>query len=180
MRKGIPAVLLVTFLVSAPTMWAADTLPPAESTLPEEVVITGDRRLFSLRTRMFEAEKRAYDLFNELNHEKRFDIHCSTHQPTGTRIERQICTPYFQIEANAVSARGYWESLRDHLDPFSTEGTTQNVYMNAETRIASQQKDYQQKLRQIAEQHPEFLDAISEYTAVRRHYEEAATSSPPE
>lgn len=178
MRTGIRAVFLVTGFVSALSMWAAAALPAQESALPEAVVITGDQRLFSLRTQMFEAEKKAYDVLNQVNDEKRFDIHCSTHQPTGTRIKPQICTPYCQIEANAASARGYWETLRDHLDIYSVEGTSQNVYMNAETRIASEQKDYQQKLRQVAKQHPEFLQAISEYTEMRRHYEDATSSTP--
>jgi hypothetical protein len=59
MRTGIRAVFLVTGFVSALSMWAAAALPAQESALPEAVVITGDQRLFSLRTQMFEAEKKA-------------------------------------------------------------------------------------------------------------------------
>lgn len=145
--------------------------------LPEEVIVSGDRNLYTLRAQMLDAEKRAYDVFNKFNDERRFTISCSTSERTGSRFKRQSCTPRFQIDATAAHARGYFDTLRDHLDEEHNEGDTiPNNIMDVGSRIASQQGAYQRKMREVAEQHPEFLEAIAEYAELQERYK-AATSA---
>ena len=59
---------------------------PAGSSPPEEITITTQRTKLQLRLQLWEAEEKAYDVFNSFNDEKRFDIKCYLHEPTGTRI----------------------------------------------------------------------------------------------
>lgn len=144
--------------------------------LPEEVLIIGERSMLQLRTQMWAAEKMAYDIFNRFNDESRFSISCSQHQPTGTRIARQICQPEFQRGATAAHGRAYWESYRALLDPNNLDYSPQVTHQPAEAVIARQQPEFQRKMRQVAEEHPEFLEALIQYGEIRKMYEEAAAT----
>ena len=126
---------------------------------PEEIVITTQHTKLQLRLQLWEAEEKAYKVFNSFNDEKRFDIKCYLHEPTGTRIKRQVCTPEFQLIAT-----------REHAQDFMN-GTQQHVPI--EFAIASQLGDYRKKIKQVAEEHPEFLNAVIEYTEKRREFIEA-------
>jgi hypothetical protein len=136
------------------------------------VIITGERHVYQLRTQMMEAEKQAYDIFNSLNDEPRFDISCSKHAPTGSRIEKQICLPGFQLEAYQQHALQYLETLRPDGSNFAIQ------YQPQEVRIASQQEDYRRKLKQVAEEHPEFLDALMRYSEIVERFEQATSGAP--
>jgi len=142
----------------------------------EEVVITGERFMYQLRTQMMEAEQRAYEIFNQFNDEKRFNISCSTHQPTGSRIQRQVCQPGFQLEASRLHASQYVESAREALGQGGSSFTAQ--HQPQEAIVASQMEDYRRKLREVAQQNPEFLDAIIRYSELRESYEEATRTAP--
>lgn len=126
---------------------------------PEEVIVIGERSTLQLRLQMWDAEAKAYGIFNEYNDDPRFDISCRQHQPTGTRISRQVCIPRFQLEATGNHAQDY------------INGTSQFLPMQA--AIAGQLKAYRSKIKQVAEEHPEFLEAIIQYSEVRERYEAA-------
>lgn len=150
--------------------------PAAE--IPEEIVVVGERRLTDLRIEMLQLEKAAYDVFNQFNDERRFDIHCFMHSPTGTRFEMQTCEPEFEIQAKRTHARHYFENMRDYYDqlargvPNPSENTPP-VHVPMEAVIASQQKAYRNKMKEVAEQHPEFLEALIRYTESKQRYEQA-------
>ncbi len=143
----------------------------------EEVLVIGSRALLQLCMQMMEAEKQTYDIFNKFNDEKRFDISCSMHQPTGTRIERQFCQPGFGIEATKALGQDYLDSLRGFLDPSGIAYTPQVSYEPLEAVIASQQEAYRRKMRQVAEEHPEFLEALIQYSEMWERYEEATSTA---
>lgn len=156
---------------------SVSTAAPEERRVPtEEVLVTGDRSVMQLRIQMMNAEKQAYDIFNQYNDEKRFEIHCRMHQPTGTRIQRQVCQAGFEIEATSNHAQAYYADLRDYLDPYTSPNTSQTVQVPQAVSIASMQRKYKEKIRQVAEEHPDFLNAVIEYGALRQRYE-AATST---
>jgi hypothetical protein len=142
----------------------------------EEVLVTGERFMYQLRTQMMEAEQKAYEIFNQFNDEKRFNISCSTHQPTGSRIQRQVCQPGFQLDASRLHASQYVESTREALGQGGSSFTVQQ--QPQEAIVASQMEDYRRKLREVAQENPEFLDAIIRYSELRERYEEATRTSP--
>jgi len=150
--------LLLAVLLCGPTL-AAEPDPQAATSIPEEVLIRGDRSILNLRLQLMETERRTYEVFNKFNDEARFMIECSVHSPTGTRIKRQVCTPEFQLEATRAHARDY------------IDGTFQALPMEA--AIAGQMQEYRAKIKQVAEQHPEFLDAVIDYTEKRQAFESA-------
>jgi len=144
--------------------------------LPEEITITSERSVPQLRTEMWKAEINAYDIFNKFNDEKRFNISCSMHQPTGTRIARQVCQAGFEIEATRAHGQDYLASLCDSLCIGNAPNSSAMQYPSVEAAIASQQGAYREKIRKVAEENPEFLEAIIRYTEVREQYERAARS----
>ena len=118
----------------------------ASSSPPEEITITTQRTKLQLRLQLWEAEEKAYDVFNSFNDEKRFDIKCYLHEPTGTRIKRQVCTPEFQLIATR-------EQARDRLN-----GTFQHVPV--EFAIASQLDDYRKKSNRSQRNIPNFCKPL--------------------
>ena len=156
---------------------AAQPAPSVSKDLdkPEEIVITGQH--FQLYKQMLEAEKNAYETFNKFNDDKRFNISCSVHKPTGSQFEKQSCTPEFEIQATRAHAQDYFQNLRNFLNPVANEPDTDGSVMQSsapvEMLINKDLPAYRQKLKQIAEQHPEFLESIVNYTKVKKKYEGA-------
>lgn len=179
-------MLPLLFILPASASQAALPDTPSRA-LPEEVVITGAGDLVQLRMQMIEAEKRAYDVFNRFNDEKRFQISCSTSQPTGTRFNHEICAPEFQIEATSNHAAMVLESFSKMREGLASgiplhPGPLENFVapvVPMEAVIAAQQGAYQRKLREVAEQHPEFLNALIEYTQLRGDYESSVGRAAP-
>lgn len=150
---------------------------PEDQEQPEEVVVIGQRYTLQLRIQMMEAEKKAYDTFNTFNDEKRFNISCSLQQPTGSHIESetQFCQPAFEREATRTHGQDYFENYRAYLDPY-TDDHVPVLGPPQEAVIASQQSEYRRKMKQVAEEHPEFLEAIIQYSELRERYEEATSA----
>jgi len=171
---------LLAGMLTAP-LFAMES-PAAAGEPIEEITVTGDRDLATLRLQMLNLEKTAYEVFNQFNDDRRFEIHCSMHQPTGSRLEQQVCEPEFEIQAKRTHARHYFENMRDMINQYalgnpSPAENTPPVYVPPEAVIASQQQAYRAKLKQIAEQHPEFLEAIVEYSKVKEQYQRATGSA---
>lgn len=170
--------LVFALLLAGPAAGQDDSPPTAPaSALPEEVVVSGTRELYRLQAALQAAEVRAYDIFNRLNDEKRFDIHCSKQEPINSRIKRQVCLPAFQLEAHRQHAAQYVESVREAFGQGESVFATPHVPQEAV--IASQQSAFRRKMREVAEAHPEFLDALIEYTELQERYNSATGASKP-
>lgn len=144
---------------------------------PEEILITGYQ---TLRIKLMDTEKKAYDTFNKFNDEKRFNISCSIGKPSGTHFEKQVCQPEFEIEATSAHAQDYLDGLRNFLNPVLgtvPDGSVAPAHAPMETEIARQLPDYKRKIKEVAEKHPEFLQAIIEYSKVRQQYEAATITA---
>lgn len=115
----------------------------------------------NLRVQLMESEKRAYDIFNQFNDEKRFNISCSIKPPTGSHLDRQICQPEFVIQANRGHAQDFLDSMAGaHSIP---NGSVAPTHASMEFEILRQQGAYKQKIKKMAQEHPEFLEAIIQY-----------------
>lgn len=157
MRNKLFSAIAYCVLTYPAVLRAQDTPLLVEE--PEEIVVIGERQTLQLRLQMWDAEARAYEIFNRYNDDPRFDIQCTQHQPTGTRISRQVCTPRFQLDAT-----------RDHAQDY-INGTSQFIPMHMV--IARQLEEYRSTLKKVAEEQPDFLSAIIQYSEIRQRYEEA-------
>ena len=165
------AVLLV-LMFSQQVLSASGDAESGRDREINEVIVRPEQSLINLRRRVQQAEQDAYEVFNRLNDEKRFEIHCSKSAPTGSGLDGQVCQAQFEIDANTTHARAYAENLRDYLDPHTLPGTTQSHFVHREALIAYHQKAYQAKMREIAESEPEFLDALIRYAMLKAEYQD--------
>lgn len=162
-------IALVTLLLPLVAR-SADEPVSAPEQKPEEIVITGERSTMQLRIQLDEAERSAYEIFNKLNDERRFDISCSISAPTGSRIERQVCQPEFEIQAMRGHAQDFYNSMGG---PGSLpEGSVAKHFQPVEVEIYRQQQAFKDRMKQVAEEHPEFLDAIARYAALQKEFKE--------
>lgn len=111
-RCLITLALCTSWLAAAPVIAANDELvttfddavTEAEEQVLDEVIVSG-MSLRQMRDAIVAAEQRFYDLYNELNQEDDFDIHCHERAALGTRIKRRECLVAFQEEAQMMYAR---------------------------------------------------------------------------
>jgi len=140
-----------------------------DGALPEEIQVIGERSVQQLRLQMWDSEKAAYEIFNEFNDDERFTIHCRLHEPTGSLIKRQVCTTEFEIEASSMHAQDF---LSDMCRSRCFGGGPSNSYnINRAEMVARQQQEYKAKIREVAEEHPEFLQAVIRFTEIKQRYE---------
>lgn len=147
--------------------------PSSAETQPEEMVIRGGSSVQRIRARMLAAERQLYDLFNQLNDEDRFNVSCSSHQPTGTRFREQVCLPRFVRDATSAHGRHYWETYRAFLDPYTPAEGVYYTHEPMQTTIASQQEAFQDKMREVARNNPEFVEALAQHSRFVEQYEAA-------
>lgn len=70
----------------------------------DEVVVRGTK-LWQMREAILNAEKRFYALYNELNADDDFDVHCDMEAPLGTRLESRVCRVAYVADAQADFAQ---------------------------------------------------------------------------
>ena len=68
--------------------------PPSEIT--EEIIVYGDKSMSVLRYEMNHAADVTFDLFNSLNSDDEYDIHCYKEASIGSHIMRRVCRPNFE------------------------------------------------------------------------------------
>lgn len=124
-----------------------DQQPPME-----EITVIGQRTLGTLRVQINKAEDRIYDIYNKLNTDDLYDIHCRRRAPTGSHINHKICSPvyYDQTEADAAQMA-------------LTGGGDGSAYMMA--RLAHYNPIMGKKWKQLVKSNPELLQAVV------KHYE---------
>ncbi|HTQ99820.1 MAG TPA: hypothetical protein VMH83_07515 [Candidatus Acidoferrum sp.] len=170
MNIRIALVFTVCVWRGAEAQQSEPSLQRESQAKPEEIVIVGEH---ALRLQVMAAEKHAYDIFNQFNDEKRFNISCSISAPTGSRFETQYCQPEFEVEAIQAHAQDYYESLRNFLNPNGgvPDASVVPTHASMEVEIGRQQPAFKLKMKQVAEQHPEFVEAIKQYSELRKKYE---------
>ena len=115
----------------------------------EEITVIGQRTLGTLRVQINRAEDRIYEIFNKLNNDDLYDIHCNT---GGIYIKYKSCSPvYFsRTEADAT-----YYAL--------TGSGGGSAYMLA--RLSRYNVIMGQKWKQLVTTNPELLHAVI------KHYE---------
>lgn len=103
------ALRMAAFLCSicALQAWGAYAGPsPVSEQVLDEAVVSGTR-LWNLREDVIKADNAFYALFNELNTDDDFDVHCRTERLKGLHITRRMCRPGYLEEALEDDARDF-------------------------------------------------------------------------
>jgi hypothetical protein len=118
------------------------------SEIVEEIVVYGEKSLTQLRLELHRAEDKVYALFNLLNSDDEYDIHCYREAPIGSHIKRRVCRANFVVKATSEEARDF---LLGQPGP------------SAWAKIQPKNKLLQEEMEALVER-PEFLKALSEFS----------------
>lgn len=152
LMKSIKAIALCLFSVLASLPIAA-----AEERLPEEITVTGEKRIFVLEKEVREAKEAVYDIYNELNTDDRYNFQCRWEKPLGTNTRYRLCRPQFLNEA--TQRRGMYIFGQ-------VTGFTAATAMPVELEYAHHMPNLRKKMQEIVEQSPELAEAMSKHQAL--------------
>jgi hypothetical protein len=127
----------------------------------EEIVVYGDKPLGALRREVYKAEENFFDLFNSLNQDFEYDVNCYYEVPSFTHIRHHVCRANFVVEATSVQ----YVEIRTRGPRYPT--------VPPELVIAKKKKILRQKMEALVAEHPELLQALTEYTSKRTTLESA-------
>lgn len=132
---------------------AVDALENQDQAM-EEITVIGQRYISSLRVQIIQAEDRAYDIFNRLNEDDDYDVHCHMVAPTGTLIRKRLCLPNFYHKATADEAQMFLSFIgATNYSP--AVPSVANIF-SAKFPV------FKSKVKKIASKNPDFLNALQD------------------
>jgi len=167
---GIMLLLLLATIIMGQTVLADDVeqRPPISmeeitseaseqesSESIEEIVVYGDKSIGVLRREVYKAEENFFDLFNSLNQDFEYDVNCYYEVPSFTHIRHHVCRANFVVEATSVQ----YVEIRTRGPRYPT--------VPPDLVIAKKKKIFRQKMEELIAEHPELLQALTEYTSKR-------------
>jgi hypothetical protein len=121
----------------------------------EELVISG-KTIYEMRRDIVKAEDRFYALYNKLNTETLYDMHCAMEAPTGARIDRRTCRAEYYDRALEDESRAM---LQGHAAP------------PANLIFLMRQADYRKNMLKVVSDHPELFALLKERVELQQRYE---------
>jgi hypothetical protein len=161
---------------------AADAQPGGDAgeiegiTADEEITVVGQRTLRDLRLEVQLERERVYGLFNLLNSDDQFDIHCTSVPRTGTRIPQRVCRPQFADDATHDVGEDFTRELQRRCGLRLTEECLESGRSVAQAGLAIvpiMDRELAAEVDHLTRENAEFRRAIADYQAVERRYEEA-------
>lgn len=168
-------------------LWTAATVPvsAAEAARPPS-----EREL---RTAMNRAEKRFFDLYNQVNDDSRHRVACKSEDTTGSRLRKsRTCRTSGEAKVGEEAAREYMRGLNLAADsaggpadpsvgpvemaqvqaPAGAE-YADGAFTDARQKLAEERAEFDRHLRELMEKHPELKVRFDAYVLARTSYEAA-------
>jgi len=146
--------LAVLAWASAGVVQAASAPAATESTELPEVQVMG-KRLSQMRQDIIKTEDKFFALFNELNKDDDYDVHCGNEARTGTRLKQRVCRVHYYEKAQADEARAMLTG--DYAPP-------------ADMIALERGAEYEKKALAVINAHPELRKLIRERDALEKKY----------
>ena len=73
----------------------------------EEIIVYGEKSLPSLHREVYRTEEKFFAVFNTLNDDDEYDIHCDYEIPPFTHIRKHVCRANFIKDATAADYAGW-------------------------------------------------------------------------
>ena len=121
----------------------------------DELQVVG-KKLYRIRMGAVDVEDRFFALYNDLNRNDEFDIHCRIEAPTGTLLKFRICRLALYEKALEEEARAYLTGV-DSPPP-------------AQLVALSRLIDYKQNALTLINAHPQLRELIREREALEKKY----------
>ena len=146
----------------------------------EEIQVTGERTLLTMRNEIIREEENLYRIFNELNSHDRFDITCKEERRVYSHIPARNCYPKFFTDLRMDTTRFAVGELRQ---AFSDDGVDPALFELGLSRIKSDRElreksagDYQalsEEMLRIASENPDYLNILMKVADLKANYEAA-------
>jgi hypothetical protein len=157
-RAAVTGSLATLILYGGIAMCHADEgeRPEGPAAKPLEEVIVRGRSMGDLRSELYRAQEQFYSVFNALNSDDEYDIHCEYRAPVGSHIRRRVCVPNFVGELTAESAK--WMMM--HRGDFPVRGA-----------ILRKHRELRAEMARLAVEYPELGKALGDLVDARRRWE---------
>jgi hypothetical protein len=146
---------------------------------PEEIVVRG-RRLSDFRFALEAARVRVYDVFNALNGDDAFDVRCEAESSTGTRMRQRICRPRFKNDISSAAAQAWVHGLLHACGGLTGYCIFSEAAQSGMSRAQAEeskeplmQQRFAQEMARVVAGSAELQQAILDYQALERAFEEA-------
>ena len=130
----------------------------------EEIVVVAPRYesprdiLAELRDEIVEAEDHVFELFNVLNDDDDFDVHCREETVLGTNVPQRVCR-------TATVSRLTQEALRQ----WKLDGN--GPYIAPTSEIRHHQQNLDERLTSLGMEHPELSEAMIHHHLLKQEYD---------
>ena len=128
----------------------------------EEITVIG--RIFNLRQKIIVAEDHAFKIFNALNDDDDYDVHCEMVARTGTLIKKRMCLPNFYHRATADEAQVFLGIIG--MTTYSPAVPSARNVFNQKFPI------FKDKVKKLAMENPEMLDALKKLISLKEELDE--------
>ncbi len=132
----------------------------------EEIIVIGERPLYSLQIEIYKAEEIKFELFNSLNSTDDFDITCEwvAHTYLNSRIKRRECDVGFMKKARADDARFFMDNMQYDL-PFLLRSDQQLT-----GEFAHKTEAFKKEMVELAVKHPSLAKAMINEIELKQRY----------
>ena len=146
----------------------------------EEIQVTGERTLLTMRNEIIREEENLYRIFNELNSHDRFDIKCKVERRTWSYILARNCYPKFFTDLRRAENSFAQSELRQAFGPDGVDSALFDMGM-AKMKNDRQIRelaagDYQalsEEMLRIASENPDYLNILMKVADLKANYEAA-------
>ena len=146
----------------------------------EEIQVTGERTLLTMRNEIIREEENLYRIFNELNSHDRFNIKCKTERRTWSYILARNCYPRFFTDLRRAENSFAQSELRQAFGPDGVDSALFDMGM-AKMKNDRQIRelaagDYQalsEEMLRIASENPDYLNILMKVADLKANYEAA-------
>lgn len=148
----------------------------------EQITVTGERSLLTMRNEIERIEEDMYRRFNELNNSDELDIFCVSERRTTSHIIQRTCEPVFLTKLKKENAQSAVSEMRnaftdEGMDPVLMEYGLNLIESESSLKslASGQYEELSVEILRIAQEHPDYLEALlkigelkTEYAAARK------------
>jgi molybdenum-dependent DNA-binding transcriptional regulator ModE len=125
----------------------------------EEIVVYGSKTLLQLRLDLYLAEEVVFELFNSLNSNDEFDIHCDKETTVGSRLQHRVCKPNY---VDLLTAQATSHSI------VTGAGGVNLSYAHAVTKIREKDQQLTEEMEAMVVERPELRKVLSEFADAKK------------
>ena len=122
----------------------------------DEIVVQSEKPLIVLRREMRAAEVEMFALYNSLNSDDEYDVHCAWERVPGGVFRRHVCTPNYVTYLTSDAGRRW---------------LTGRPGVSAPALIQQKNNELREEMEKLMRERPEFLQALLKLADAKEVFE---------